>query len=271
MMPGKLLKNGPLNLLLLSNLLLPLLLLTTPGHSYLTEMSKRQKHLLITGASRGIGYETARALAGEGHKVTATARSADALSRLEQLHPELIDTVPADLTRPADVRMLSDYLETNNIRLAGLIHNAGLLINKPFGELTDNDWADMLEVNLMGPVRLTRSLVSQLETECHILNISSMGGYQQSSKFAGLSGYSTAKGALGILTECLAVELADKYIRVNCLCLGAVQTEMLEEAFPGMNAPVSAFGMGQYIAGFVLEGHRFFNGKILPVSLSDPD
>ncbi len=229
------------------------------------------KLILITGASRGIGFETARCLADSGHNVLATARSQDALGKLKNHSPGLIDTVAADLTDPGGIAAIADYLAQRDEALDGLVHNAGLLINKPFPDLTDDDWRQMLEVNLLGPVRLTRALITRLKKESHIVNISSMGGYQESSKFPGLSGYSTAKGALSILTECLAVELADHEISANCLCLGAVQTEMLQEAFPGMEAPVSSALMGAYISDFVLQAHHFYNGKILPVALSDPE
>jgi NAD(P)-dependent dehydrogenase (short-subunit alcohol dehydrogenase family) len=97
-----------------------------------------------------------------------------------------------------------------------------------------------------------------------------MGGFQGSDKFPGLSAYSVTKGTLSILTECLAVELQDKNIKVNCLCLGAVQTEMLNEAFPGLTAPVEASQMGTYISDFVINGHTFYNGKVLPVALQNP-
>ena len=97
-----------------------------------------------------------------------------------------------------------------------------------------------------------------------------MGGFQGSSKFPGLSLYSASKGAVAVLTEAMAEEFKDEGISVNCLALGAVQTEMLEEAFPGYKAPLSADEMGKYIAGFALTGNRYFNGKILPVSVSTP-
>lgn len=97
-----------------------------------------------------------------------------------------------------------------------------------------------------------------------------MGAFQGSAKFAGLSAYSASKAALHTLTECLALELADRQIKVNCLALGSAQTEMLEQAFPGYQSPVMAFEMGKYIADFALTGHRFFNGKILPVAVTTP-
>jgi NAD(P)-dependent dehydrogenase (short-subunit alcohol dehydrogenase family) len=104
----------------------------------------------------------------------------------------------------------------------------------------------------------------------HIVNISSMGGYQGTSKYPGLSYYSASKAALAILSECLAVEFRELGIKVNCLALGSVQTEMFSEAFPGHRASVSAEDMGEFIAEFALTGHKVFNGKILPVAISNP-
>jgi NAD(P)-dependent dehydrogenase (short-subunit alcohol dehydrogenase family) len=104
----------------------------------------------------------------------------------------------------------------------------------------------------------------------HIVNIGSMGGYQGSVKFPGLSAYSASKAALHTLTECLALELNDLEIKVNCLAIGSAQTEMLETAFPGYQSPVMAFEMGKYIADFAITGHRFYNGKVLPVASTTP-
>jgi len=104
----------------------------------------------------------------------------------------------------------------------------------------------------------------------HIVNISSMGGFQGSSKYPGMAVYSASKAALANLTEGLASEYAKDGIAFNCLALGAVQTEMLEQAFPGYKAPVSADDMANFISWFALAGHMFFNGKILPVSVSNP-
>ena len=97
-----------------------------------------------------------------------------------------------------------------------------------------------------------------------------MGGFQGSSKYRGLSYYSAAKAALSCLSECLAEEFREDGIIVNCLALGSVQTEMLEEAFPGYKAPVSAREMAELIADFAVKGSRFFNGKIIPVAFSNP-
>jgi 3-oxoacyl-[acyl-carrier protein] reductase len=97
-----------------------------------------------------------------------------------------------------------------------------------------------------------------------------MGGIQGSAKFPGLSAYSSSKGAVLTLTELLAEEFKETGPSFNALALGAVQTEMLEEAFPGYKAPVSAIEMAEYVMNFALNGQKLYNGKILQVSSSTP-
>ncbi len=230
-----------------------------------------QKKILITGASRGIGHETAKTLLKNGHIVFITARSADKLSRLADEFPTTCTPIVADLSKDEDLDKISGVLQSGKHKLDVLINNAGSLINKPFADISRDDWQTQLDCNIIGPALLTGKLTQLLNEGAHIVNIGSMGGFMGSSKFPGLSAYSASKGALSILTECLAVELMSKNISVNCLCFGAVQTEMLENAFPGLQAPVSSTEMGNYLSEFALTGHKYFNGKILPVSLADPN
>lgn len=227
-------------------------------------------HYLVTGASRGIGFEVVKHLAESDHLVTAVARSHDKLSSLHGLYPNQIRPLALDITEEQSRVKLVQHLKDEGLMLNGIVHNAGLLVNKSFPHLTNGDWQRLLDVNLLAPVFLTRDLLGFMNSGTHILNISSMGGYQGSSKFPGLTGYSVAKGALSIFTECLSAELQENNIICNCLCLGAVQTEMFESAFPGMNAPVQPSEMGKYISNFLENGHTFYNGKVLPVSLADP-
>lgn len=228
------------------------------------------KHYIITGASRGIGFETALYLSKQGADVTAIARSGGKLEELNKLSDKTIRTLQLDLASENAVYQLKQHLEKNRLQVDGLVNNAGLLINRPFLELSDKEWEMHLFLNLIVPVRIIRKLFTFFNPGCHILNIGSMGGFQGSSKFPGLTAYSVSKGALAILTECLSVELHEHNIITNCLCLGAVQTEMLSEAFPGFDAPVQPEQMGSYIGHFLMEGHQFYNGKILPVALNNP-
>ncbi len=229
------------------------------------------KVAIITGASRGIGYEVSQILADQDIQVFAVARSKNLLKKLEQTNPEYITALPTDLTNKKSVDQLVQTIDRPPGGIDILVNNAGALINKSFRELTLDDWRSQIESNLISAVHITQRLLPHFNKGAHIVNISSMGGFQGSAKFPGLAAYSVSKGALSILTECLAVELSDRNISANALCLGAVQTDMLEEAFPGMEAPVSANEIGHYIADFAQNGSTFYNGKILPVALEDPD
>jgi NAD(P)-dependent dehydrogenase (short-subunit alcohol dehydrogenase family) len=233
-------------------------------------------NIIITGASSGVGFEAALELILSGkHKVIALARSQDKLERLLDIAHGL--NPDAEIFALAFDIVHDDYLDLQNFiknnfdnRVDILINNAGVLVNKPFTELQEMDFIEMLQCNFLGHVRIIQALVKLMPEGSHIVNIGSMGGFQGSAKFPGLSAYSASKAALHTLTECLAVELAELQIKVNCLALGSAQTEMLEKAFPGYESPVMAFEMGKYIADFSITGHRFYNGKVLPVACNTP-
>ena len=165
---------------------------------------------------------------------------------------------------------LKKRLEMDAGKVDILINNAGHLVNKPFEDHTEADIAESVSVNFTSAARLTAELLPLMVRGAHVVNIGSMGGFQGSLKFPGLSWYSATKGALAVLTECLAAEYAERGISFNCLCPGAVQTEMFQKAFPGFSAPVSPSDMASFIADFAVNGNKFFNGKILPVALSVP-
>jgi NAD(P)-dependent dehydrogenase (short-subunit alcohol dehydrogenase family) len=233
-------------------------------------------NIIITGASSGVGFEAVIELALSGkHKVLALARSQEKLERLldiaHNLNPEsVIYAVAFDIVHD-DYHSLQQFIAANfDNRVDVLINNAGVLINKPFTELLETDFVEMLQSNFMGHVRMIQGVINLMPQGSHIVNIGSMGAYQGSAKFPGLSAYSASKAALHTLTECLAQEFAQNDVKVNCLALGSAQTEMLEKAFPGYESPVMAFQMGKYIADFAVSGHQFFNGKVLPVALTTP-
>lgn len=232
-------------------------------------------NIIITGASSGIGFEAALELSLDTkNKVVCIARSADKLRKLHEiakgitpectLLPVAFDLVNDDYN--ALVPFIKERLGTVDI----LINNAGTLINKPFLQTTENDLAEMLEHNVMSHFKMIKYMLPFIPSGGHILNIGSMGGFQGSIKFAGLAAYSASKAALHTLTECLAQELVETGVKINCLALGSAQTEMLEAAFPGYESPVLAFEMGKYVADFAKTGHKFFNGKILPVAVTTP-
>lgn len=231
--------------------------------------------VLITGASRGIGYETALALAEDkDNRVIATARNKEGLQKLKDQSDEsnntTIEIINGDLTDAIFRKEIENYIEQKHSELNILINNAGVLLNRPFKQVSEEEIQMQFQVNVFAPMLIIQSLLPLMKGSGHIVNISSMGGFQGSAKFPGLSVYSSAKGALALLTECLAEEYKETGLSFNALALGAVQTEMLEEAFPGFKAPVSPKEMGNYIADFAINGSKFFNGKIIPVSVNTP-
>lgn len=231
--------------------------------------------ILITGASSGVGFEAVLELIlNSEHEVIALARSEDKLRRLYEI---AVGLNPSCKLFPAkfdivhdDYASLTSFVQGRVGNLDILVNNAGQLINKPFESLTQLDFAQMLQSNLLGHIKMIQHMLPLFNENAHVVNIGSMGGFCGSVKFPGLTAYSISKSALHTLTECLAAEYSEKNIRFNCLALGSAQTEMLEEAFPGYQSPVMAFEMGKYIADFALTGHKFFNGKVLPVAVTTP-
>ncbi len=232
----------------------------------------KQKTILVTGASRGIGYDTVLELAkNPDNQIFALSRNKLKLEALQKACGTTnVQIIPFDLVTFEETVLIKALKGVSSID--ALINNAGLLINEPFEKLSIKNWRTIFEVNLFGVVQLIQTLLPQLTAngKSHIVNIGSMGGVQGSSKFPGLSAYSASKAAIANFTECLAEELKDKNISVNCLALGAIQTEMLAEAFPGYEAPVTSKSMAAYLAEFALNGHQFHNGKIIPVAVSTP-
>lgn len=224
------------------------------------------KNVIITGTSRGIGFELAQIFADQGHKVLALSRNPRPILDLNHSN---IATFSCDLCVPDDYRKVKEFIsEWDQVDV--LINNAGALLNKPFLETTPEDFEGVYKVNVFAVAELTRLVVPKMPKEGHVITISSMGGVQGSLKFPGLSAYSSSKGAVITLTELWAEEFKEKGPSFNVLAIGAVQTEMLAEAFPGYQAPLTAKQMATYIMDFALTGNQFYNGKMLQVSSSTP-
>ena len=222
------------------------------------------KNIVITGASRGIGFQLAKQLSEAGHKVLALSRNVNPLREIG------CDTLSVDIGQNTDLLKVSQLVAQKWKHVDIVIHNAGKLINKAFAETSIQDYLEVYKVNVFAVAELTRILLPFLKRDSHVVTISSMGGIQGSLKFPGLAAYSSSKGAVITLTELLAEEFKEQGISFNSLALGAVQTEMLEEAFPGFKAPTTPEEMGRYICDFALKGHSYYNGKVLQVSSSTP-
>jgi NAD(P)-dependent dehydrogenase (short-subunit alcohol dehydrogenase family) len=226
-------------------------------------------NIIITGASRGIGFETTQLFLNNNHQVFCLTRNTESLENLS--HPNL-HILQTDLTSTVSISHSVDIIKTKVNHIDIIINNAGSIVNKAFDKIDYKELEIVYKVNVFAPFYLIQQLIHHLgrHSKAHVVNISSMGGFQGCAKFPGLSAYSSSKAAIAGLTECLAEEFKDKNISVNCLAIGAVQTEMLEEAFPGYQAPLKPVQMAEYIYDFSINGHKYYNGKILPVSSTTP-
>lgn len=225
------------------------------------------KNVIITGASRGIGFELIQLFAQRNFKVLAISRNIEPVKALKEKN---ITALSIDLSSESEIEKAATYIKENWGNIDILINNAGTLTSKPFIELKTQDFIDVYKVNVFAVAELTRQLLPFLKKGSHVVTISSMGGIQGSLKFPGLAAYSSSKGAVITLSELLAEEYKENGISFNVLALGAVQTEMLAEAFPDYKAPTTALEMAEYIYDFALNGYKYFNGKVIQVSSTTP-
>lgn len=223
-------------------------------------------NIIITGTSRGIGYELALQFANEGHQVLAISRK----TPQELIENKNITCLSLDLSVEEDLQQVEKFIDSTWKKVDVIIHNAGSLVNKPFELISTKEFEAIYKVNVFGVAALTRTCIPYLQKGSHVVTISSMGGIQGSMKFPGLAAYSSSKGAVITLSELLAEEYKERGIAFNVLALGAVNTEMLQEAFPGYEAPLSAKEMADYIFNFALTGNKYYNGKVLQVSSTTP-
>ena len=224
-------------------------------------------NIIVTGSSRGIGLKLALIFAKEGHKVLALSRNTKPITALNHKN---ISYFPFDITATQDIEKAKQFVDKNWNAVDILINNAGKLLNKAFLDTTIADFQDIYNVNVFGVANLTKVILPKMTIGSHVLTISSMGGVQGSVKFPGLSAYSSSKAAVITLTELWAEEFKESGVSFNVMALGAVQTEMLEEVFPGYKTPITALEMANYIKDFALKGYKMYNGKLLQVSSSTP-
>ncbi len=234
-------------------------------------------NILITGGSRGIGYELVKQFAQHADNyIVVLSRNTDKLKALQaeclKLYNNNITIYPIDFNSSSLSDDLKQVIKKEAKHFNIVVNNAGVLINQPFSKTSLHDFTHIYKVNVFAPALLIQEVLqnNQPEQYAHVVNISSMGGFQGSAKFPGLSVYSSSKAAIANLTEVLAEEYKETNTKFNCLALGAAQTEMLNEAFPDYIAPLSAVQMATYIHQFCTTGAEYFNGKIIPVSLTTP-
>jgi NAD(P)-dependent dehydrogenase (short-subunit alcohol dehydrogenase family) len=224
------------------------------------------KNIIITGTSRGIGYELALQFANAGHQVLAISRNTPQ-TLMEQPN---VSCLSLDISVAEDLIQVEKFIAHTWKKVDVLLHNAGSLLHKPFDQISTEEFQSVYKVNVFAVAELTKICIPFMQKGSHVVTISSMGGIQGSTKFAGLAAYSSSKGAVITLSEVLAEEYKERGIAFNVLALGAVNTEMLQEAFPGYEAPISAKEMADYIFNFALTGNAYYNGKVLQVSSSTP-
>ncbi|MBN4084857.1 SDR family oxidoreductase [Flavobacteriaceae bacterium AH-315-B10] len=225
------------------------------------------KNVIITGTSQGIGFELVKLFANSGHNVLALSRNSNPISNLNLNN---VTSFSFDLCQSEDYKKVEEFISSEWKQVDILINNAGILLNKPFSETTINDFEAVYKTNVFGVAEMTRIVIPFMNSNSHVVTVSSIGGVQGSLKFPGLAAYSSSKGAIITLTELLAEEYKDTGPSFNVLALGAVQTEMLEKAFPDFKAPTTALEIADYIFNFALNGNKHYNGKLLQVSNSTP-
>ncbi len=222
------------------------------------------KTIVVTGTSSGIGHQICIQAAKMNFHVISVSRNIEPLKDIGG-----IESFAIDITNKDSVDEFIANLKSKKIKIDILINNAGYLVSELFGDTTYDSFKKTFDVNVFGLAEITRSLIPIINSDGHVINISSIGGVNGSKKFPGLSAYSSSKAAVIALTEVLAEEHQNGP-SFNVLALGAVQTKMLKEAFPDYNADTKPEEMAKYILDFAINGNKLFNGKLISVSNSNP-
>jgi short-subunit dehydrogenase len=222
------------------------------------------KTIVVTGTSSGIGHQICIQAAKMNFHVISVSRNIVPLKDIGG-----IESFAIDITNKDSVDEFISNLKSKKIKIDILINNAGYLVSELFGDTTYDSFKKTFDVNVFGLAEITRSLIPIINSDGHVINISSIGGVNGSKKFPGLSVYSSSKAAVIALTEVLAEEYQNGP-SFNVLALGAVQTKMLKEAFPDYNVDTKPEEMAKYILDFAINGNKLFNGKLISVSNSNP-
>jgi len=240
-------------------------------------MRLSDKIALVTGGSRGIGFATAKILSENGATVIITAKNHE---RLEKAVLEIPNStgIAADIRNKDDVKNVINKIIEKFGKLDILVNNAGVFpVIKQLHEINEDEWNEVLDVNLTGQFRFTKEAIPYLQkTSGSIINISSDAGIKAYQGF-NADAYSASKAALIILTKCWALEYAKDKIRVNCICPGVVDTDMTKPflktqkdiEFMNSEHPIGRIGrpeeIGKAVLYFASDDASWITGAILTV------
>jgi len=196
-------------------------------------MSKlTSKNALITGAASGIGFATVQAFAEDGWRIFAVDQNT-----AEQPFEGQIEFIQADLSSTDVVHHLGAHIEENiDGGLSALVNNAAVQVTGSIADLNANDWDHTMAVNLRAPYLLAQSLLSAFANPAAIVNVVSVHALATS---ADIAAYAASKGGLLTLTRSMAIEFAERGIRVNAILPGAIDTAMLQKGLERGEASAS--------------------------------
>jgi NAD(P)-dependent dehydrogenase (short-subunit alcohol dehydrogenase family) len=204
------------------------------------------KVALITGAASGIGFATAEALAQEGAKLAVADICADGLRTIPGGDTLLI---PGDVSQATAAGNMIEQTTNRFGRLDILVNVAGVDLQATLDETTESDWDRIMAINLKSVFLLSKYAVPELARRGGaIVNVASAAAL---SPVAGRPAYNASKAAVVGLTKSLALDLAPRKIRVNCICPGAVDTPLLRQSIEGAPDPAAALAavIGRYPLG----------------------
>ncbi len=240
-------------------------------------MKLSSKVAIVTGGSRGIGKATAILLAQHGANVVITSKNNSSLQNAAKEMKNVV-AIPGDIRKNTDVENVVKVTLEKFGKIDILVNNAGIFPKvKPLHEISEEEWNDVIDVNLTGQFRFTKAVIPHLmETNGCIVNVSSDAGLKSFENFEA-DAYTASKGALVLLTKAWAVEYAKYKIRVNCVCPGIVETDMTspwleseaDRAMAVAEHPIGRIGMPEDVAKAILylvsNDSSWITGAILPV------